>query len=61
MKLVLIPPGEFLMGSTPEQNARRRKMAEDAKVNSDGWDLARLERGTAAAPGRAREALSGSA
>ena len=38
MTLVLIPPGEFLMGSTPEQNALGRKMAEDAKFKPD--DLA---------------------
>ncbi len=29
MTLVLIPPGEFLMGSTPEQNAQGVKIAEE--------------------------------
>ena len=32
MRLTLIPPGEFLMGSTPEQSAVGRKMAEDDKM-----------------------------
>ena len=35
MRLTLIPPGEFLMGSTPEQNAVVRKMAEDEKIKPD--------------------------
>ncbi len=43
MTLVLIPPGEFLMGSTPEQNAVGVKMAEDAKVKSDNWEFQRLK------------------
>ena len=32
MRLTLIPPGEFLMGSTPEQIAVGRKMGEDDKM-----------------------------
>ncbi len=31
MKLALIPPGEFMMGSSPEQQAAGRKIAEDVK------------------------------
>ena len=31
-KMILIPPGEFLMGSTPEQSAAAKKMAEDEKM-----------------------------
>ena len=31
-KMILIPPGEFLMGSTPEQNEVGIKMAETAKL-----------------------------
>jgi serine/threonine protein kinase len=42
MTLVLIPPGEFLMGSTPEQSALGRKMAEDAKIKPDAWEWQRL-------------------
>ncbi len=34
MRLTLIPPGEFLMGSTPEQNAVGREMGEDDKMYS---------------------------
>ena len=30
--MILIPPGEFLMGSTPEQSAASKKMAEDEKM-----------------------------
>ncbi len=43
MTLVLIPPGEFLMGSTPEQNAVGRKMAEDAKLTPDDYAWSRLK------------------
>ena len=32
MTLVLIPPGEFVMGSTPEENALGVKMAQDEKL-----------------------------
>jgi formylglycine-generating enzyme required for sulfatase activity len=31
-KMILIPPGEFLMGSTPEQNAVGRKIGEKEKL-----------------------------
>ena len=43
MTLVLIPPGEFLMGSTPEQTALGRKMAEDAKLKPSDAVWARLQ------------------
>ena len=43
MTLVLIPPGEFLMGSTPEQSALGRKMAEDVKLKPDDYAWARLK------------------
>ncbi len=43
MTLVLIPPGEFLMGSTPEENAVGVRMAQDAKVKSDSWEYGRLK------------------
>jgi formylglycine-generating enzyme required for sulfatase activity/serine/threonine protein kinase len=34
-KMVLIPPGEFLMGSTPEQIAAARKLGEADKLEPD--------------------------
>ncbi len=34
MRLVLIPPGEFMMGSAPEQIDVARKMIEDVKIPS---------------------------
>ena len=43
MTLALIPPGEFLMGSTPEQRAAGEKRAEDAKLSPNSWELARLK------------------
>lgn len=45
MKLVLIPPGEFMMGSTPEQNALGRKMVEAEKVQPTDvtWTWTRLK------------------
>ncbi len=43
MKLVLIPPGEFLMGSTPEQNALGMRMAEDAKLTPVDYTWGRLK------------------
>ncbi len=42
-KLAIIPPGEFLMGSTPEQNALSMKMAGDANLKPDSWDVQRLK------------------
>ncbi|HEX4132581.1 MAG TPA: SUMF1/EgtB/PvdO family nonheme iron enzyme [Pirellulales bacterium] len=35
MKMVLIPPGQFLMGSTPEQIAAAQKMALDQGMKTD--------------------------
>ena len=35
MRMTLIPPGEFMMGSTPEQNAVGRKMGEDDNMPPD--------------------------
>ena len=35
MKLVLIPPGEFMMGSTPQQQAAARKFAEEGNLTPD--------------------------
>jgi eukaryotic-like serine/threonine-protein kinase len=43
MPLVLIPPGEFLMGNSPEQKAAAQKMAEDANIKPDHWIYARLK------------------
>ncbi|HEY5311088.1 MAG TPA: bifunctional serine/threonine-protein kinase/formylglycine-generating enzyme family protein [Pirellulales bacterium] len=43
MTLLLIPPGEFLMGSTPEENAVGVKMAQDAKVKAGSWEYGRLK------------------
>ncbi len=39
MTLVLIPPGTFLMGSTPEQHAQGVKMAKEAAINLDAGYL----------------------
>jgi serine/threonine protein kinase/formylglycine-generating enzyme required for sulfatase activity len=44
MTLVLIPPGEFLMGSTPEQNSVGVKMAEEIdKLKPADWVFQRLK------------------
>ena len=43
MKLVLIPPGEFTMGSTPEQIAAAKRFAEQAEGEVDKWTLERLD------------------
>ncbi len=43
MPLVLIPPGEFMMGSTPEQNAVSRKMAQDSEIATKDFTWARLD------------------
>jgi formylglycine-generating enzyme required for sulfatase activity/serine/threonine protein kinase len=43
MRLTLIPPGEFLMGSTPEQNALAVKLAEEAKLPPSASELQRLK------------------
>ncbi len=44
IRLTLIPPGEFLMGSTPEQVAIGRKMGEDDKFKPlDAYFLRLLE------------------
>ena len=42
MTLVLIPPGEFLMGSTPEQIALGVKIAQDAKLKPSSWEWGRI-------------------
>jgi len=42
MRMTLIPPGEFLMGSTPEQTAVGRKMGEDDKIPPTDTYFARL-------------------
>jgi len=43
MTLVLIPPGEFLMGSTPEDIAVALKMAQDDGLPPTAGELARLK------------------
>jgi formylglycine-generating enzyme required for sulfatase activity len=44
MTLTLIPPGEFLMGSTPEQMAEARKIAEtDVHPEKNYWARIQLE------------------
>ncbi|HUY89786.1 MAG TPA: SUMF1/EgtB/PvdO family nonheme iron enzyme [Pirellulales bacterium] len=43
MSLVLIPPGEFTMGSTPEQIAAAKQFAEQAEGAADKWTLERLD------------------
>lgn len=40
--LVLIPPDEFLMGSSPDENALGRRMAENAKLKPDNFAWRRL-------------------
>jgi formylglycine-generating enzyme required for sulfatase activity len=42
MRMTLIPPGEFMMGSTPEQNAVGRTMGEDDKIKQDNVYFERL-------------------
>ena len=42
MTLVLIPPGEFLMGSTQEQMALGVKIAQNAKLKPDRWEWGRI-------------------
>jgi hypothetical protein len=44
MPLVLIPPGEFLMGSTPEQNLAGRKIAEADKTDPSAMEWQHLLR-----------------
>jgi len=43
MTLILIPPGEFLMGSTPQEIAAARKLVEESKSKPDPSMLARLD------------------
>jgi formylglycine-generating enzyme required for sulfatase activity len=43
MTLVLIPPGEFMMGSAPEQAAAGAKLAEDAKLTPSDYLWTRLK------------------
>jgi serine/threonine protein kinase/formylglycine-generating enzyme required for sulfatase activity len=43
MKLTLIPPGEFTMGSTPEQLGAAKKLAEEAGSKPDAWTLGQLQ------------------
>jgi formylglycine-generating enzyme required for sulfatase activity len=43
IKLVLLPPGEFMMGSTPEQIAEAKKMSEALNDKLDQWMLDRLD------------------
>ncbi len=40
--MALIPPGEFLMGSTPEQNVVAKTMGEDDKIKPDDYYFQRL-------------------
>jgi formylglycine-generating enzyme required for sulfatase activity/serine/threonine protein kinase len=42
MRLTLIPPGEFMMGSTPEQNAVGRKMGEADGLKPEDYYWQRL-------------------
>ncbi len=42
MRMTLIPPGEFLMGSTPEEMAVGRKMGEDEKMPPNDNYFSRL-------------------
>jgi formylglycine-generating enzyme required for sulfatase activity len=43
MRLVLIPPGEFTMGSTPEQIEEAKRFTEQLGQKLDSWMLSRLE------------------
>lgn len=43
MSLILIPPGEFMMGSTTEQIAAAKKLAERSEEKPDKWTLDRLD------------------
>jgi serine/threonine protein kinase/formylglycine-generating enzyme required for sulfatase activity/WD40 repeat protein len=43
MKLVLVPPGEFTMGSTTEQVAQAKKLSEGLNEKLDRWMLDRLD------------------
>ncbi len=43
LPLVLLPPGEFTMGSTPEQIAEAKRLAQQAEGDSDKWSLGRIE------------------
>ncbi|HVW36040.1 MAG TPA: SUMF1/EgtB/PvdO family nonheme iron enzyme, partial [Pirellulales bacterium] len=43
MRLVLIPPGEFTMGSTPEQIAAAKKIAEEDGGDAKDWTRDRTE------------------
>jgi formylglycine-generating enzyme required for sulfatase activity/WD40 repeat protein len=43
MPLILIPPGEFTMGSTPEQIAAAKKFAEQEGQGDVKWSLERIE------------------
>ncbi len=42
MPLVLIPPGEFTMGSTPEQIEAAKKLAEQGEGGEDKWSADRI-------------------
>ena len=42
MTFILIPPGEFLMGSTPEQNEAGREIGKADKIPPDDWVWARM-------------------
>ncbi len=57
MRMTLIPPGEFLMGSTPEQNAIGRKMGEDDKIKPDDAYFAAASRRNAATQGHDQPAV----
>jgi formylglycine-generating enzyme required for sulfatase activity/serine/threonine protein kinase/Leucine-rich repeat (LRR) protein len=37
LRMTLIPPGEFMMGSTPEQVAAAKKIGEDDKLKADKY------------------------
>lgn len=42
MELVLIPSGEFTMGSTDQQREQGRRIAEAENIKSDSWEFNRL-------------------
>ena len=48
MRMTLIPPGEFLMGSTPEQVAAAKKIGEDEKLPPNDRYFASASRRNAA-------------
>ncbi len=56
-KMIVIPPGEFLMGSTDEQVAAALKVAEEIKADQDAKDSHPKDR-TATAPGCHHQAVS---